>query len=131
MKKKLVGLSGLVSAAALLTPLLAFAQRGVGCDAVRADIDTIQYIICRIADLLDLIIPILVVLGILYFVLGVVQYVIASEEEAKKKGRDRMIYGIIGLVVIVALWGLVFIVNKTFGLGAGRPQPFDVPAVDY
>lgn len=27
-----------------------------------------------------------------------------------------MIYGIIGLVVIVAMWGLVGIVTKTFGL---------------
>ena len=30
-----------------------------------------------------------------------------------------MIYGIIGLVVIVAMWGLVGIVVNTFGVGVG------------
>jgi len=41
---------------------------------------------------------------------------IASDEEAKKAGRDRIIFGIIGLAVIVAMWGLVNILIKTLVL---------------
>jgi hypothetical protein len=41
---------------------------------------------------------------------------ISADEEQKTKGRDKIIYGIIGLVVIVGMWGLVNIVTKTFGL---------------
>ena len=52
-----------------------------------------------------------------YFVWGVVQYVIAGGEEAKKKGKDHVIFGIIGLAVIVSLFGLVNIVVKTFKIG--------------
>lgn len=77
---------------------------------------TIGSIICRIGDILNMVIPVLVVLGIVYFVWGVITYVISSDEEAKKSGRNRMIYGIIGLAVIVAMWGLVNILVKTFGL---------------
>jgi len=111
MKKKLVTAFSFVLG---FSPLLAFAQNTGGCNSVETG--TIQQIICKIGNVLDTLIPVLIVLGIVYFVWGVVQYVIASDEEAKKKGRNRMIYGIIGLVVIVAMWGLVGIVTKTFGL---------------
>lgn len=75
-------------------------------------------LICQVQQILNSIIPVLVALGVVYFVWGVVQYVIADGEEAKKTGKDRIIYGIIGFAVIVGLWGLVNIVVKTFGLGA-------------
>ena len=84
-----------------------------------ANIDTLGDIICKIGELLNAIIPVLVALGVVYFLWGVVQYVIGGDEEAKKKGRSRMVYGIIGLVVIVGLWGLVTIVTNTFGI-AGK-----------
>jgi hypothetical protein len=126
MKKKLIVLSSVLG----LTPFLALAQNS-GCNAARAlNPGDIQYIICRIGDILDTIIPILVVLGVVYFIWGVVSYVIGDDEEAKKKGRDRMIYGIIGLVVIVAMWGLVGIVRNTFGIGGGSTAP-EIPTVPY
>ena len=71
-------------------------------------------LINKIKDILNAIIPVLGALGLVYFVWGVVQYVINDSEEAKKKGKDRIIYGIIGFTVIVGLWGLVNIVVKTF-----------------
>ncbi|MFA5095102.1 MAG: pilin [Candidatus Paceibacterota bacterium] len=111
MKKKLGVLSGAVLS---FMPLMALAQNATGCDSVQ--LGTIQSIICKIGNILDTIIPVLVVLGVVYFVWGVVTYVISSDEEAKKTGRMRMIYGIIGLVVIVAMWGLVGIVTRTFDL---------------
>lgn len=74
----------------------------------------IEDLILQFKDILESIIPVLVALGIVYFVWGVVQYVIADGEEAKTKGKDRMIYGVIGFAVIVGLWGLVNIVVNTF-----------------
>jgi predicted membrane channel-forming protein YqfA (hemolysin III family) len=104
MKKKLIVLSGLVLG---LAPVLTFAQ-GSGDDAFG--------ILQTIGDLLNAVIPVVILLGVVYFVWGVVSYVIASDEEAKKSGKNRMIYGIIGLAVIVALWGLVNILVDTFSI---------------
>ncbi|MFZ2072165.1 MAG: pilin [Minisyncoccia bacterium] len=111
MKKKLIALSSL---GLTFAPLMVLAQNSGGCAFAQAG--TIQKVICTIGNILDTLIPILIVLGIVYFVWGVVQYVMADEEEAKKKGRSRMIYGIIGLVVIVGMWGLVGIITNTFSL---------------
>lgn len=79
-------------------------------------------LIVKIHSLLNSIIPLLVALGVVYFVWGVVNYVIADDEEAKKGGRDRIVSGVIGLAVIVSLWGLVGIVVKTFNL-SGNVAP--------
>ena len=76
---------------------------------------SIADIILIIYGLLQLLIPLLVTLGVVYFIWGVVQYVIGGGDEAKKKGRDRMIFGIIGLV----MWGLVVVVINTFNLQGG------------
>lgn len=76
----------------------------------------------KIYGLLELVVPILVLLGVVYFVWGVVRYVIADGEEAKKRGKDIMIWGIIGLAVIVGLWGLVAILVNTFNLDATVPS---------
>ena len=77
----------------------------------------IQNLFSKILWLLNSIIPILIALGVVYFIWGVVQYFIGGGEEAKKKGRDRIIYGIIGLAVIVSLAGLINLVVSTFHLG--------------
>ncbi|MCE9549267.1 pilin, partial [Candidatus Nomurabacteria bacterium] len=80
-------------------------------------IDDIGDVICRIGSLLNAIVPVLVALGVVYFVWGVVQYVVGDNEEAKKKGRDRVIFGIIGLALIIGLWGIVSLVINTFDIG--------------
>lgn len=76
-----------------------------------------QALLTNIHKILNGVVPVIITLGVVYFVWGVVQYVIGGGEEAKKKGKDRIIYGIIGLVVIISLWGLVNILINTFGLG--------------
>ena len=93
------------------------------------DISSIGDLLCKIGEILNATIPVLVALGVVYFVWGVVTYMIGSEEEAKKKGKNRIIYGIIGLAVIVGLWGLVNIVVNTFGLGGASAPSLSPLAV--
>jgi hypothetical protein len=120
MKKKLIALSGLVGAGFM--PFLALAQSppinlgGAGFCGSGISTNTFEYIVCRAGSVLNTVIPVLIVLAVVYFIWGVAGYVISKDEEAKKRGKDKMIYGIIGLVVIVAMWGLVSIVTTSFGV---------------
>jgi hypothetical protein len=81
-----------------------------------------------IQNILNSVVPILISLGLVYFVWGVVMYVIAGGEDAKTKGRDHIIYGIVGLAVILSVWGLVGLVGRTFNLNNRSPQ---LPTVDF
>jgi len=101
-----------------LLPALAFAEVPGPCGAFTG----LGGVMCKIQELFSFVIPVLIALGVVYFVWGVVQYVIYDEEEAKKKGRDTMIYGIIGLTVVIGLWGLVYIVVDTFNIEQPGPS---------
>ena len=122
MKKNLLKLFPVI-AFAVSFPIITFAQfvgpcqqgtynNGTAC----VPISGLMGFISTLQQILNSIIPLLILLGVVYFIWGVINYVIENEEEAKKKGRDRMIFGIIGLAVIIGLWGLVNMVTATFGL---------------
>lgn len=87
---------------------------GVAAAIICNGLGGIQSVICKVNQIVGSIVPVLIALGVVYFVWGVVQYVIGTEEETKKGGKGKMIYGIIGLAVIISVWGLVNIVKNTF-----------------
>jgi len=111
MKKKLIVLSGF---ALSFAPVVVLAATLGGCSS--GNDGTLGGVLCKIDQLLNAVIPVLISLAVVYFVWGVISYVIGDDQEAKKKGRDRIIFGILGLAVIIALWGLVRILTKTFGV---------------
>jgi len=118
MKKFLIKLAPLFSIIAFL-PL--FASASGACDNVAdPSLVGLKLIICQVQVLLNSIVPVLVALGVVYFIWGVVNYVIADSEEVKKRGRDQMLYGVIGLAVIIGMWGLVKILGTTFGVESGN-----------
>lgn len=82
--------------------------------------DLLLYVVCIINKS---VIPLIFSLATAMFVWGVVQYVINSDEEAKKEqGKQFMIWGIIALTVMFSVWGLVKIVGNTFGIEYAIPQ---------
>lgn len=117
MKKKLVVLSGFVMGLAPVVALAQVSSQGAsssGCDL--GSNGTLFGVLCRVGQFLNSVVPVLIALGVVYFVWGVITYVLSGDEEAKKAGRDRIIFGIIGLAVIIGLWGLVNLLRNTFEL---------------
>ncbi len=106
MKKQIERLIKFIPVASLLVffPFVASAQ----------EVGGLSGLLVRINNLLGAVVPVLVALGVVYFIWGVVQYFIGDSEEAKSAGRDRIIYGIIGLAVIISVWGLVYLLADTF-----------------
>lgn len=89
-----------------------------------ASAQTLGGVLGTIKSLLDSIIPIIITLAVIYFFYGVAKYVMAAgDEEAQKAGRSIMIWGIVGLFVIVAVWGLVALLGSTFGITIGGGAP--------
>ena len=110
MKNKLIVLSG------ILLPVAALAQTTGGKTTCvgGSTISTVEGLLCKLSAIFSLVVPVLIALGVIYFIWGVITYVVSGDEEAKKKGRSRMVWGIVGMAVIIALWGLVKILTNTF-----------------
>ncbi len=106
-------------------PLSAFAQfyRRSFCFGLEGGLNEL---LCRLSGVLNSVLPVLVALGVVYLVWGIVQYFIRDNEEAKKAGRDRIIFGIIGLTVIISVWGLVYLITDTFYTEAPGPTGLDL-----
>ena len=70
-------------------------------------------------NILDILIPILVTAALVYFIYGVVRYVISSDSDDKEKARSVITRGVLGLFIIVSIWGLVGIIQTTTSTGGG------------
>lgn len=94
-------------------PLLAFAQ-------VRNIFDAANLITTIINSVL---VPLVFAVAFIVFIWGVFSYFIAGteKEEAKEKGKQLMLYGIVGFFVMVAVWGLVNVLLGTFQLNQNLP----------
>lgn len=96
-----------VSVIAVLLPLFASAQ-------------TIQSVLSIAKGIVGLISPLIMTIGVAVFIYGIVRYIAASGDEEKiKSAKGYIVYGLLGLFVMVAFWGIVTAIVNTFGLGGG------------
>lgn len=76
----------------------------------------LEEIIGTIKTILGWAVPLLISLAFVWFLYNVFVYVIKTDPDGKEGARKQMIYGIIGLAIMVAVWGLVKIVTNFFGV---------------
>lgn len=75
-----------------------------------------------IGILKDSVIPVLFTLATVYFIWGVLSYIMAADDEKKvAEARYYITYGLIGLFIIVSMWGIVSLIARTFISGGGMP----------
>lgn len=112
MKKLLYG-------ALALGPMVASAQT----------LSNVQTLLNSIKNLVSLALPIVVGLALLGFFWGLMKFIFAAGDEGKKdEGKRVMIYGVIALFVMVAVWGLVGFIASSLDIETGGEAT--VPTVD-
>lgn len=106
---------------AVLAPASVLAQTLNDYQGSASDPTLVTYLYV-FTSLLNYIVPVIFAIAIIYFFWGVVKFVIADSEQAKDKGRDTIVYGLIGLVVMFSVYGLIKVVQKTFGIDKAGSQ---------
>lgn len=75
--------------------------------------------------MLNRVIPVLIALALVIFFWGLVQYI-----RTHKGGKDIMIAGLLGLFIMVSVWGIIRIAQNTLGVSnAGAFNGNNVPQV--
>lgn len=111
MKKVLTLAAGTLTSFAL--PLVSFAAPlGNITDAANLVIGTIN----------NILVPVLFAIAFIVFLWGAFETFIigANNEDVKEKGRNLMLWGLIGFFVMVSLWGLVNILTNTVTFTSGN-----------
>ncbi len=71
-------------------------------------------------------IPLIFAVAFIMFLIGVVKYFFSSGEKAsdeRKKGKDFILYSIIGFFLMLSLWALVNILVQSFGFQGATAPP--------
>ncbi|QQG37736.1 MAG: hypothetical protein HYS26_03880 [Candidatus Kaiserbacteria bacterium] len=69
--------------------------------------------------------------GFFMFMWGLVQFVLGLDEGGKREdGVRHMLWGIIGMVIMVSVYGILALLDNTFNLGALSGQGFDTSGLN-
>lgn len=68
----------------------------------------------KATDLGNLAIQLAIYLAVIWIIVSVVRYLIAGGEDGRKKMGESILWGIVGLFVILSIWGFVYILRRTF-----------------
>ncbi|MES3005424.1 MAG: pilin [Patescibacteria group bacterium] len=72
-------------------------------------------------------IPFVITLALLVFLWGILKYVFSASGEGRDEAKGYMIWGIIGLFVMVSVWGLVNILVRSLALDNTAPPAPGLP----
>ena len=96
--------------------------------------NTIGTYLASIVDFINVyLVPFLFAIAFIAFIWGVFTYFIAggANEEQRDKGKQLVLWGVIGFVVMVSVWGLVNLVTNTLGFkDTNMDKTPDLPTFD-
>ena len=108
----------IVAGTLFMFPVLVFAQ----------NLSYVTNILNIIKNLVGLATPVVIGLAMLFFLYGLMKFILASgDEEAKETGKRIMIWGIVALFVMVSVWGLVNLLQNNLNVGSGTITTPQVP----
>jgi hypothetical protein len=85
--------------------------------SAQVDLSNLGNAIESLTQVINALIPFFIGIAVLVFIYGIIKYVLSGGDEgARKEARNYMIFGIIGIFVMVSVWGLVNLLTGTFEL---------------
>ncbi len=103
---------GTLVASAFFLPLVSFAA-----------LENITELVGDIGEIINTIIPIMFAIALIGFFYGLIKYIFGAEHD-KEAAKKTMIWGIVALFVMSAVWGLVNFLGTAVGV-----DPTDAPDV--
>ena len=75
----------------------------------------------------------LIALGFIYFIWGVIKYIISTDSDDKEKAKKAVVNGVLGLFLVFSIWGIIGVIQSTFGVMGGGNASDSMPSVlgDY
>lgn len=74
----------------------------------------------------------LIALAVIMFLFGVFRFIVSESDTEKQSGKEFILWGLVGLFVIVSVWGLVYILQSTFHISGNydiTPRQVNVPSL--
>jgi hypothetical protein len=77
-------------------------------------------------------VPLLIALALALFIWGMVVFIVnAADEKLRAEGKKKMVWGIVGLFVIVTIWGLVALLQQVTDIYPNDAGDVKAPQGDF
>ncbi len=117
--RKFLALGG--SIAALALPSFAFAQ-SLNTAGLNSSINALTVTV-------NYLVPFGLAVAVVVFIYGIIRYILAKDQESQAKSRSYIIWGIIGIAVILAVLGLARLLVSFFGINNNTVQRTELPSI--
>jgi|SRR3989344_5333514 len=118
--------AGIALAAVLLLPVVSYAEPcispGNPVNCTPAATTDFKSLVNKIIENINYLMVLVVGLAVFVFIWGIFRYFVAGANEKKvEEARNVLIYGLLGIFIMLSVWGLVNILINTFGFTATQP----------
>lgn len=80
-----------------------------------AQLENVEGLATSVGNIIDTLIPIVFTLALLVFFWGLVKYIFGAEHD-KEAAKKTMLWGVVALFVMSAVWGLVNFLGEAVGI---------------
>ncbi len=84
-----------------------------------AAFDKVKGLLRDFKSLLDLLIPIIFALALIFFFYGLAQFIRSVSDKTIQEGKNKMIWGIIALFVMISIWGIIGYIGDSLDIETG------------
>ncbi len=113
----------IITALTILIPTVAFAQT--------TPIRDVNSLAAKLIDIGNLFTYILMAVAVIFIIWNVVRYMIIEEGDDRKSALKNFTWGIVGLFLIISLWGFVNLLLNTFRTTPPNMTIPQIQNVDY
>jgi len=99
-----------------LLPLIALAQGPLN------SVTDADSLITKISDLVNATVWLFISLAVLFIIWNALQFIRQTDSAERSKYQSTILWGIVGLFIILSIWGLVNILDNTFNVGNFQGQ---------
>ena len=85
--------------------------------------------IANLTHTVNLIVPLLLAVAVVFFIYGVIKFIIAKGGGEKSAARNLIVWTVVGLAAVLAVWGLARLLINVFGLNPTGLNATDLPSV--
>jgi len=79
----------------------------------------------------DILLPLSFSVAFLAFVYGIIRFLMSgSDTNKKEEAKNRLLWGVVAMFVVVTIWGIVAFIGLTFGVGLPTNNTIDPPRVN-
>ena len=111
----------IIATLAVLVPSVASAQ-------AITDVNTLTQ---KFTNLGNTFLGVLIAVAVIWIIFNTVRFIVKADSDDRKKYQSAILWGILGLFIILSVWGLVRILTNTFNTGSNNAPTQQFPVVDY